>query len=179
MLNYLFPQILEQIPGEMMHLYSEDTIADDDPANPMMQQGGNVPRDKVTVTPEQLHMESPSGMPDHELLLKPGAIAMLIRNLDVSSGLVNGLRLRIDKVTRLMVRATALSGGPNIKGRSIELGRIDFEGDMDATVRLKRTQFPLKLAFAMTINKSQGLTLDRVSFGLLAFQFFSLRVHFK
>ena len=36
----------------------------------------------------------------------------------------------------------------------------EFEHDLPVT--LKRLQFPVLLAFAMTINKSQGQTFDRV-----------------
>lgn len=35
-------------------------------------------------------------------------------------------------------------------------------GDSDLPFLLKRLQFPILLAFAMTINKSQGQTFDRV-----------------
>ncbi len=34
--------------------------------------------------------------------------------------------------------------------------------DSDLPLKLKRLQFPLLLAFAMTITKSQGQTFDRV-----------------
>jgi PIF1-like helicase len=152
------------LPDTSTTLFSDDSIVDDDPDNPLMDPHGAAPARKQTVTPEELHMETPSGMPDHELELKPKAIAILIRNLDVSAGLVNGLRLRIKSVSRLLVRAEAISGGPQIKGKIVDLARIDFEGDVDSTLRMRRTQFPLKLAFCMTINKSQGLTLRKVSF---------------
>lgn len=151
------------LPGETMTLYSEDSIADDDPDNPLMDPNGITAAHKTTITPEQLHMVTPSGMPYHELQLKPGAIAILVRNLDVSAGLVNGLRLRLTSVSRTCVKAVALSGGAQIKGKEISISRIAFEGDMDSTVRMRRVQFPLRLAFAMTINKSQGLTLRKVT----------------
>jgi ATP-dependent DNA helicase PIF1 len=156
------------MPGEPTHyLYSEDCIVDDDPNNPLMEPeaAAAAQAHKARITPEMVHAETPSGMPHHELRLKVGAVAMIIRNLDITSGLVNGLRVEIVCVSRLVVRVKAISGGPNIKDREFDLSRIDFEGDMEATVRIRRTQFPLKLAFAMTINKSQGMTLEKVRMG--------------
>jgi hypothetical protein len=161
---FFFEQILTKMKDkELYTLYSEDSVVDDDPDNPLMDPDRNPDAiRKVAVTPEELHMVTPPSMPHHELLLKVGAIVLLIRNLDVASGLVNGLRLRIMQVSQLMVRAEAITGGANIKGKVVDIARIDFEGDFEATVRMKRTQFPLKLAFAMTINKSQGMTLRKV-----------------
>jgi len=148
--------------GRLHTLLSEDSVVDDDPENPLMDPDRVVRGHKVTVTLEELHMETPQSMPHHELNLKVGAIVLLIRNLDVSSGLVNGLRLRVKEISPLLIRAEAISGNANIKNKDVDIMRIDFEGDMDSTVRMKRTQFPLKVAFAMTINKSQGLTLRKV-----------------
>jgi ATP-dependent DNA helicase PIF1 len=148
--------------GELHTLLSEDSVVDDDPENLLMDPDRVVRGDKITVTLEMMHMETPQGMPDHELNLKVGAIVLLIRNLDVSSGLVNGLRLRVKEISPMLIRAEAISGNSNIFGKDVNIMRIDFEGDMDATIRMKRTQFPLKVAYAMTINKSQGLTLRKV-----------------
>lgn len=159
----LFQQILDHMPGDGIVLYSEDSVVDDDPENPLMDVEGAAAQNKTLITPEELHAETPTGMPYHEVYLKVGAIVMLVRNLDVSSGLVNGLRLRVIDYSRQLVRAEAISGGTNIKGRVIDIARIDFEGDLEATIRMRRTQFPLRLAFAITINKSQGLTLEKVS----------------
>ncbi|ETN78459.1 hypothetical protein NECAME_02896 [Necator americanus] len=39
---------------------------------------------------EYLNTLEPTGMPPQELLLKKGAVVMLLRNLDVVSGLCNG-----------------------------------------------------------------------------------------
>jgi hypothetical protein len=162
-MQFINPQVLDRIEGEATTLYSEDTVCDDDPDNPLLDPNGAAAAHRMNVTPEMLHIETPSGMPYHELTLKPGAIAILIRNLDVSAGLVNGLRVEIVEVSRTRVRVRALSGGANICGKTFDLSRIAFEGDLDATVRMRRVQFPLRLAFAMTVNKSQGLTLRKVS----------------
>ena len=45
--------------------------------------------------PEFLQSLTPSGMPPHRLILKPGAIVMLLRNLNIKKGFCNGTRLRV------------------------------------------------------------------------------------
>jgi ATP-dependent DNA helicase PIF1 len=40
--------------------------------------------------------------------------------------------------------------------------RIDFITNDELPFKLRRRQFPVKLSFAMTINKAQGQTLEKV-----------------
>ena len=47
---------------------------------------------------EVYNVQTPSGMAPHELTLKEGAVAILLRNLNVAQGHCNGTRLRIDKL---------------------------------------------------------------------------------
>ncbi|EFX81539.1 hypothetical protein DAPPUDRAFT_36791, partial [Daphnia pulex] len=55
-----------------------------------------------------------------------------------------------------------IASGKN-KGESVFLPRMSMSPtDSDLPFKLKRLQFPVLLAFAMTINKSQGQTFDRV-----------------
>ncbi|EFX69609.1 hypothetical protein DAPPUDRAFT_36788, partial [Daphnia pulex] len=55
-----------------------------------------------------------------------------------------------------------IASGKN-KGESVFLPRMSMSPtDSDLPFKLKRLQFPVLLAFAMTINKSQRQTFDRV-----------------
>jgi len=48
-------------------------------------------------------------------------------------------------------------------GKKVFLFRVIFElTDGSMPFRFKRTQFPVRVSFAMTINKSQGQSFDRV-----------------
>jgi ATP-dependent DNA helicase PIF1 len=40
------------------------------------------------------------------------------------------------------------------------------EADYDLSFRIERFQFPLRLAYAITINKSQGQTFDKIALDL-------------
>jgi ATP-dependent exoDNAse (exonuclease V) alpha subunit len=49
------------------------------------------------------------------------------------------------------------------KGRRVLLPKIDLSpADSTLPFSFKRRQFPIRLAFCMTINKAQGQTLDTV-----------------
>ncbi|XP_059167460.1 ATP-dependent DNA helicase PIF1-like [Physella acuta] len=95
-----------------------------------------------------------------ELKLKVGAIIMLLRNLNTNQGLCNGSRLVVTKMMRNVVEAKVITG--KVKGNIVLIPRSDLKTDSGLPFELKRRPFPLKLAFAMTINKSQGQTLDKV-----------------
>jgi len=102
-----------------------------------------------------------SGLPSHVLTLKEGAIVMLLRNLNARKGLLNGTRLIVRKMYNNVLDLEILTG-ENI-GQRVLLPRIDLSpSDTTVPFSFKRRQFPIRLAFCITINKAQGQTLDRV-----------------
>ena len=114
----------------------------------------------------------PSGMPQHRLNLKVGAPIILIRNLNRAAGLMNGTRLSVTSCLRYTIQATVLTGTQ--KGNFVCIPRINLTvfDDDDLPIKFIRRQFPVKLAFCMTINKSQSQTFSKVGL-LLATRLFS------
>ena len=103
---------------------------------------------------EFLNKLSPSGVPPHRLALKKGIPVMLMRNIDPSGGLCNGTRLIIKEMLRNIIVADIITG--EFSGKTVFISRIPII-PTDYPFEFKRTQFPIKPCYAMTINKSQGM----------------------
>ena len=109
-------------------------------------------------TTELLNAMDVPGFPEHTLKLKKNCQVMLMRNLDFTSGLCNGTRLRVDEINPNVLKCTIIQG--NFKGKQVFIPKIGLlSDDKNIPITFKRFQFPVRLAYAMTINKSQGQTL--------------------
>ncbi|KAG2214033.1 hypothetical protein INT45_003163, partial [Circinella minor] len=93
---------------------------------------------------EFLNSLDPSDLPPHNLKLKVGCRIMLLRNLDTANGL------------------SEIATGRQA-GTIVLIPRITLTpSQTQSPIIFKRTQFPIQLAFSMTINKAQGQTFDNV-----------------
>ncbi|XP_068197460.1 ATP-dependent DNA helicase PIF1 [Antennarius striatus] len=95
--------------------------------------------------------------------LKVGAQVMLTKNLDVARGLVNGARgvvAAFESGNNGLPRVRFLCGVTE----TLKPERWVFKSG--GGIHLSRQQLPLKLAWAISIHKSQGMTLDCVEISL-------------
>ena len=94
----------------------------------------------------------------------------LLRNLAPKRGLVNGTRLIVVHLRERVIQAPILTGTHS--GRLVLIPRIRCNpSDHDLPFELIRLHFPIRPAFAMFINKSQGQTFTKVGIYLPTFVF--------
>jgi ATP-dependent DNA helicase PIF1 len=122
---------------------------------------GAVKEDDLFYPPEVLNAIIVPNFPNHRLFLKKGAPIMLLRNLNQSAGMCNGTRLIIDDLGDCVLKAVIITGS--------HIGDVVYIPRIELTAKktkwpfiLLRRQFPIRLCYAMTINKSQGQTLNSV-----------------
>jgi hypothetical protein len=131
---------------------------------PKCYKGINTPRnDRATgISQENLDALSTSGLPPTFLFLKVGQPLILLRNMNSKQGLCNGTRLIVRKLGKRYINAEILTG--QRAGETVFIPRIvhDTTEDSNVSIMFRRIQFPVKPAFVMTINKSQGQTLQMV-----------------
>nr|XP_047129329.1 uncharacterized protein LOC105848913 [Hydra vulgaris] len=144
-------EVLDRLPGDVKVYLSADTIETDD-----LNEINNFPV-------EFLNSLTPSGMPVHCLKLKIGAVIMLLRNLDLKAGLCNGTRLIVRALQNNYIDGQVLTGVS--VGKRVFVPRVQLtQSDSNLPFTLKRCQFSVRLAYSMTINKSQGQTFDKVGY---------------
>ncbi|XP_028096566.1 ATP-dependent DNA helicase PIF1-like [Camellia sinensis] len=143
--------MLSMLPGEMKTFNSADKLCPTESESNVQDMN----------PPELLHSLNLPGLPNHCLQLKVGTPIMLLRNVNQSLGLCNGTRLIVDKMGNRVIEARVIT--ESRVGEKVLLSRIVLTPfKSHAPFTMKRRQFPIKLAFAMTISKSQGQTLKNV-----------------
>lgn len=141
--------VLNAFPGDSVEYLSADTIQDaDDEARQLY-------------PTEFLNSFDASSLPPHRLVLKKSMPIILLRNLRPQEGLCNGTRLICRGFLKHVLEAEIVTGAN--AGEIVLIPRISLTtGETELPFRLRRTQFPVRPAFAMSINKAQGQTMDYV-----------------
>jgi ATP-dependent exoDNAse (exonuclease V), alpha subunit - helicase superfamily I member len=147
--NMISNIIIDRLPGEMKVYPSADST---DLAE------GNHRQQPQLYSPEFLRSLKISDLPPGELKLKVGIPIILLRNLNPLEGLCNGTRLIVHNLQSKVIDAEIITGSHI--GKRVFIPRITLSpSENNLPFVLKRLQFPVRVAFSMTINKSQGQTL--------------------
>ena len=137
-------------PGDVLSFNSADYIKTQDSPDEIL----NFPI-------EYLNSLTPNGFPSYCLNLKINCPVILLRNLNVADGLCNGTRLTLLEATPRILTCKIINGP--MANKTVLIPRISLDTTDNAyPFIMTRRQFPVRLAFAMTINKAQGQTLKKV-----------------
>ncbi|KAF8100750.1 hypothetical protein N665_0218s0088 [Sinapis alba] len=139
--NMINEYMLDRLPGDEKIYFSADSID---------------PSDKVALNNEALGSDflnsiKVSGFPNHSLRLKVGCPVMVLRNINpyitqLMDHMVQAKIITVEKV-----------------GRTVDIPRLLITpSDTRLPFKMRRRQLPLNVAFAITINKSQGQSLSQV-----------------
>jgi len=147
-------EILNSLPGDEIRLIAVDSV--DCPVHLC---------DKIAKKLSSCHEDSTvtAGL-EKEIIIKVGCKIMLKRNIDVTFRLVNGaigtissVKYSIDQAAVVEIIVVKFEDGWEHK---LEKVRSKFQVLDNAFVY--RQQFPITSAYAITVHKSQGLTLRNV-----------------
>ncbi|POS81997.1 hypothetical protein EPUL_005932, partial [Erysiphe pulchra] len=115
---------------------------------------------------EYLQSLSGSGLPLGKLSLQVGMPIMLLRNYYARRGLCNGTRLIITRLFNHCIKGRIISPDRRFDGIEHIISRMTITSSEDLSFTLTRKQLPIRPCYSMTINKSQGQTLQRVGVDL-------------
>lgn len=139
--------ILDEFDGKEVSYLAKNTILNENDAH--------------MIQPETLAALNSSGIPEHNISLKVGVPIIIMRNLRPPQ-MCNGTRARVVSLKPNIIEAVLLTG-PSV-GEIVLIPRI--KTIPNDTLKFMRTQFPVQVCFAMTINKAQGQTFKRVGIDL-------------
>ena len=146
--------ILRRLPGPLRTYQSIDALDVDESV-----------RDLHELPVEQLQSIDIPSLPPSQLSLRVGAPIMLLRNLCPQEGLCNGTRMVVTSLRTHCIEARLLGG--DFDGQLRVIPRIKLcATDKSLGIPLSRKQFPVRLCFVMTINKSQGQSFHTIGLDL-------------
>ena len=154
MCNELNKQVLHNLPGKEIELLAIDTV--DCPT---------YLRQKVSKKLEKCSGDSSltAGL-EKVIVIKIGCKIMLRRNIDISLGLVNGAIGIVCSVKYSLDQSNVVDT-ITIKfddGKQHTLEKVNSKFQVLDKAFVIRRQFPVSSAYAITVHKSQGLTLHNV-----------------
>ena len=149
--------ILNQMSGAKQTYFSVDT---------MIEEAGADGEGQPPVPVEFLRSINASSLPPGELHVKISCPLILICNLSPSQGLCNGTRMVVTRMSDHVLEMCLIGGDHDAELAFIPRISLIPSNTANLAFKFKRCQFPVCLAFAMSINKSQGQSVKHVGLDL-------------
>jgi ATP-dependent DNA helicase PIF1 len=140
--------ILQKFPGVERVFHSADSVANDSDG-------------ELLYPPEYLNSINCSGLPLAHLALKVGCPVMVLQNLNMAGGVCNGTRGILTWIRNRVLEIRLITG--EHAGEKTFIPQMQLQpiaGQLPFT--LSRLQFAVRLCFSMSINKSQGQSVQHV-----------------
>ena len=148
-------KMLSDFPGEEKSFLSADSVKENN-------ENGE---GELMYPVEYLNSINCSGLPLHKLQLKVGCPVMILRNLNAGEGVCNGSRGIVTRMSNRVLEVRLLTG--DHAGKSTFIPRLSITpSTSQVPFEFCRRQFPVKVCFAMSINKSQGQSVKHVGLDL-------------
>ncbi|XP_058202832.1 uncharacterized protein LOC131317291 [Rhododendron vialii] len=147
---------LNVFPGDAFTYLAADKMSEDD----------ELDRSITNRYPnEYLNSLDPPGLLSFRVELKVGCPIMLLRNISPKNGLCNGTRMMVVRCGTRIIEVKILS---REKSGNLEfIPRISLTpSSSEFPFRMTRRQLSVRLAYAMTINKSQGQSVKFIGLDL-------------
>ena len=147
-------KIISNMPGELHVLHAMNTVD----LNEQAVEAEPLPA-------EYLQSIELASLPPSILKLKIGVPLILLRNISPKEGLCNGTRVRLLSIGQNCLKVAILGGRWDGEVRLLPRIKLATNED-DLPFILIRKQFPVRLCFAMTVNKAQGQSFQYVGVDL-------------
>jgi PIF1-like helicase/Helitron helicase-like domain at N-terminus len=155
--NELNETVLARFPGPSQIFHSVDSIPNSE------QLGEHDPLLNYPV--EYLNEVNCGSLPLAKLELKIGCPVMVLKNLDAANGVCNGSRGILTRYGNRVLEVRLLTGSH--AGQTVFIPRVaNLPGEDENAFKFTRRQFPIRVCFSMTINKSQGQSVKFVGLDL-------------
>lgn len=174
--------VLKRVHGAVVTRFSRDSLYNEDRTTPAevgvqpnsssSSSSSSNPRPSLHEEHEWLHMLNDSSAPLHELKLKVNSLVMLMHNMCLEDGLTNNT---VAIVRQIGLHVVFIEPVNIVTGQLTEqrfaIPRVSFRFTGAKGIEVERKQFPLRLAYAVTVHKAQGITLNRGGIDLRSLPF--------
>jgi DNA helicase Pif1-like protein len=148
--------VLNNMPGTEVMLYNADSIK--------FEAGADSHWNPLLV--KYFRSLDTSSLPQGELHVKPSCPLILLRNLAPGQGLCNGTRMVLKATIHHVLQVQILGGIHNGELAFIPQITLIPSSQPGYNFKLCHYQFPVHLAFSLTINKAQGQSVCQVGLNL-------------